>query len=145
MKKEEKLIIAKAKLEVYTEVYERIEAILNGDIDMVEEYADDVDALKEKFEIIVDGIEMEMELDEEDSRSKIMRDFVKNMETWTTLTDSEAAIIKSIIKVENLEPISYSNSLHIFEERYEIDGDIFSLTSAIGGDGDEVTIQKLEK
>jgi len=145
MKKEEKLIIAKAKLEVYTEVYERIEAILNGDIDMVEEYADDVDALKEKFEIIVDGIEMEMELDEEDSRSKIMRDFVKNMETWTTLTDSEAAIIKSIIKVENLEPISHSNSLHIFEERYEIDGDIFSLTSAIGGDGDEVTIQKLEK
>jgi len=145
MKKEEKLIIAKAKLEVYTEVYERIEAILNGDIDMVEEYADDVDALKEKFEIIVDGIEMEMELDEEESRSKIMRDFVKNMETWTTLTDSEAAIIKSIIKVENLEPISHSNSLHIFEERYEIDGDIFSLTSAIGGDGDEVTIQKLEK
>lgn len=144
MKKEEKLIIAKAKFEVYTEVYERIEAILNGDIDMVEEYANDVFFLKGGFEQMVDELEFQIE-DEKLDKKDSVKDFILSLESWKTLDEAESNIIKSIIKVERLEPISHSNSLHVFEERYEIDGDTFSLTSAIGGDGDEVTIQKLEK
>ena len=144
MKKEEKLVVAKAKLEVYTEVYERMEAILNGDIDMVEEYANDVFFLKGGFEQMVDELEFQIE-DEKLDKKDSVKDFILSLESWKTLDEAESNIIKSIIKVERLEPISHSNSLHVFEERYEIDGDTFSLTSAIGGDGDEVTIQKLEK
>jgi len=61
MKTEEKLIEAKAKLEVYTEVDKRIDAILNGDIDMVEDYARDVYNIKEGIEQEIDDLEMEIE------------------------------------------------------------------------------------
>jgi len=141
----ERLIEAKAKLEVYKEIDIRVEAIMNGDIDMVEGLSQDLYILKESFEELVDDLEIELEESEDESKKRIMSEFVKNMETWTTLTDSEAAIIISKVENERLEPISISSSLHVFEERFNVDGDTFIFLTSIGGDEKDLTIQKLEK
>ena len=44
--------------------------------------------------------------------------------------------VKTDIDFTKFEPISTSNSLHIYEERYEIDDKIYRLLYAIGYDGE---------
>jgi len=77
----------------------------------------------------------------EKSDAEIALDFVKNLEVWTTLEDAEADEIKLIIKSKGLTPISHDSSLHVFEERYEIDGYFYVLLSYMGGKPGNVTIQ----
>ena len=43
--------------------------------------------------------------------------------------------VETNIDFSKYEPISTSNSLHIYEKRYEIDGDTYRLLYAIGYDG----------
>ncbi len=44
--------------------------------------------------------------------------------------------IETDIDFSKYEPISTSSSLHIYEERYEIDGKTYRLLYAIGYDGE---------
>lgn len=44
--------------------------------------------------------------------------------------------IKTDIDFSKYEPISTSSSLHIYEERYEIDGEKYRLLYAIGYEGE---------
>ena len=61
-------------------------------------------------------------------------------EYWKEVSTEKA---KEIIEtVENLKPLYTSNSLHIYEERYEIEGDIFGLFYY---SGEEPFVQQLIK
>jgi hypothetical protein len=65
-------------------------------------------------------------------------DFVKNYEVW-----EECSPNIQILTFDK-EPIDTSDSLHIYEEKYEIDGEIYRLLYTIGDDGPP-TIEKLKK
>jgi len=82
-------------------------------------------------------------VEEEKSEIKTALDFIKNLETWITITGRRAREIVTITR--KLTPISTSSSLHVDEERYEIDGEIYILLTAIGGSNREVTVQRLNK
>lgn len=68
---------------------------------------------------------------------------VVGSEEWEELSDSESAIVKSIIEVEEIEPFDRSSSLHIWEDRYKIDDDTIRLIGAIGQKGSSV--ERLKK
>jgi len=55
-------------------------------------------------------------------------------EQWVTVEDCD-------IDFEKLEPISTANSLHVFEERYEINGNQYRLLYAIGDTSNTPTIE----
>jgi len=59
-------------------------------------------------------------------------------EQWVTVEDCD-------IDFEKLEPISTANSLHVFEERYEINGNQYRLLYAIGDTSNTPTIEILNK
>lgn len=80
-----------------------------------------------------------------DMEDGIVSDYVKNMEQWEEMSESEQAIIKSIVEVEKIEPISTNSSFHIYEERYVVDGDTFRFISAISDTTGECEIEKLKK
>lgn len=87
---------------------------------------------------IIEVKEVETELD-------IVSDFVKKTEkmgTWTMLEGKDAEKVHFEIDLNNLEPISISNSLHVFEERYEINGETYVLLRAYGSKDIKVTIKK---
>ena len=65
-------------------------------------------------------------------------DFVKNYEVW------EPCSTNIQILTFDKEPIETSNSLHIYEEKYEIDGETYRMLYAIGEDGPP-TVEKLKK
>ena len=60
-----------------------------------------------------------------------------SMEEWIEKYFNETwKEIETDIDFSKYEPISTSNSLHIYEERYEIDGKKYRLLYAIGYDAD---------
>lgn len=59
-------------------------------------------------------------------------------EQWTEVKDCN-------IDFEKYESISISNSLHVHERKYEIDGDTYRLLYAIGGASNTPLIQILER
>ena len=67
-----------------------------------------------------------------------MKDWLNNYfkEQWVVVENNT-------IDFEKHEPISTSNSLHIYEERYCIDGDTYRLLYLIG-DSSEPSIEKLK-
>ena len=71
--------------------------------------------------------------------------WIKNMEEWEELSPSEAAIVKSIIRIEKIKPFDVSNSFHVSESRYKIDDDIIRFIGAIGEDNSGDIIEKLKK
>ena len=64
-------------------------------------------------------------MDKKSYTQKWIEEYFK--ETWKE--------VETNIDFSKYEPISTSNSLHIYEERYEIDGDIYRLLYTIGYDG----------
>ena len=65
-------------------------------------------------------------------------DFVKNYEIW------EPCSTNIQILTFDKEPTETSNSLHIYEEKYVIDGETYRLLYVIGEDGPP-TVEKLKK
>lgn len=60
-----------------------------------------------------------------------------NVKEWIEKYFSETwKEIETNIDFSKYEPISTSSSLHIYEERYEIDGKTYRLLYAIGYDGE---------
>ena len=68
------------------------------------------------------------------------------MDEWFKKYFSEqwVAVENNTVDFEKHEPISTSNSLHIYEERYSIDGDTYRLLYSIG-DSSEPLIEKLKQ
>jgi len=68
------------------------------------------------------------------------------MDEWFKKYFSEqwVAVENNTVDFEKHEPISTSNSLHIYEERYCIDGDTYRLLYPIG-DSSEPLIEKLKQ
>jgi len=62
--REKELLIAKTKFEVYNEVNKKIDEIMNGDLDMLDDYSTEVWRLKNKFEKEIEDLEFEIEDDE---------------------------------------------------------------------------------
>lgn len=62
--------------------------------------------------------------------------FLAFMEPWMGWEEVETEI-----DFDSLEPISTSNSLHVYSEEYEVDGYIYRLLYAIGYEG-EPTIER---
>ena len=143
-KNERDLLVLKTKLEIYKEVDKRVQGIIDGDIDMVFEYSDDLYRTVEKLEEDIDDLELKIEDSEHKEKLDIVSDFVKNMETWKELSDSEAAAVNLRIATDNINSISTSSSLHVFEEKFYINGETYRFLSAISG-GEELTIEKLVK
>lgn len=56
-------------------------------------------------------------------------DFLEPWLGWEEVEETD-------IDFESLEPISTSNSLHIYSEEYEVDGYIYRLCYEIGGEGE---------
>ena len=59
------------------------------------------------------------------------------LETWT--------VVDSTIDFSKLEPVSTGNSLHIYEERYEVNGETYRLLYAIGDRDNKPQVEKLVK
>lgn len=139
MTREQELLIVKTKLEVYKEVEKKIEEIMESSTDALFEYENDIflkiKSLENKIEDLEDKVEV----------SDFVKRFVLSLETWEPLSGSESAIIKSIIEIENIRPTSTSNSLHVSESRYEIDGDTFRLIGAVSGNKEDDDVEKLIK
>ncbi|MEY3501226.1 MAG: hypothetical protein RL308_2899 [Bacteroidota bacterium] len=67
------------------------------------------------------------------------------MEEWIKKYFSETwEEIETDIDFSKYEPISKSDSLHIYEERYDINGTIYRLLYAIGYD-EKPNIERLKK
>lgn len=90
-------------------------------------------------------ITVEIKEIEEITPLNIVSDYLKSLEQWEEMSESEQAVIKSIIEIEKIKPTSTSSSFHIYEERYIVDGETFRLTSAISDSSGECTIEKLKK
>jgi hypothetical protein len=142
MTKEEKILVAKTKLEVYKEVEAKVEEMLEGSSDILFDYENELFLKIQGLEDEIDDLENFEEVEE---LSEGMKKFIMSLESWERLTDSEAAIIRSIVEVEKIEPISTGNSLHIYEERYMVDGELFRFTSAISDHSGNYDVEKLKK
>jgi hypothetical protein len=135
MTKEQSLLIAQTKLEVYREVEKKIEEILEDSTDVLFDYENEIFLKIQKLEDEISLIECD--------KVDFVKNFILSLETWEPLDESSSAIIKSIIENENIESKYISNSLHVSESRYEIDGDTFRLIGAIGGSRDTDDVEKL--
>ena len=75
--------------------------------------------------------------------SQAMLEFLDKFQPWYTVSESEAT--KVSLRRMTMEPFLTSNSLHIQEEQYEIDGEIYRFIWSISGDSDDMTIEKKPK
>jgi hypothetical protein len=66
-------------------------------------------------------------------------EFVKNYEIWEECNSNIQ------ILTFDKEPIDTSNSLHIYEEKYEIDGETYRLLYSISNPNSPPTVEKLKK
>jgi hypothetical protein len=70
-----------------------------------------------------------------------MSDFVLEMAQYDEVLGDEHDKIRKAYK--NIMPFHTATSLHVYEERYLINDEIYSVCSAISGEGNDVIIQRL--
>jgi len=75
------------------------------------------------------------------TKEDIMRDFVLEYPSYEAVLGDEYDKIRKAY--EKLQPFHTANSLHVNEERYLINDEIYSVCSAISGEGNEVSIERL--
>jgi len=81
--------------------------------------------------------ELESRLEDKDTSPSIT-DWILGLETWTEVPECE-------IDFKKLKPTDISNSLHIFEEKYKIDGDEYRLLYPISNPNASPRIEILNK
>ncbi len=89
-------------------------------------------------------VEVEINIVEKPSISNFFLNYVKNLEVWEEVSPSEAEKITSIIRFEGIEPFDESSSLHVYETRYRVDGEVIRLIGAIGEDSG-YSVERLKK
>ena len=75
--------------------------------------------------------------------SQAILEFLETFQLWYAVSETEA--VRVSLRRMTMEPIHTSNSLHLQEEQYEIDGEIYRFIWTISGDSDDITIEKTKK
>lgn len=86
-------------------------------------------------------VEAEVRLIEEPGDIDLTK--IVSSEEWEELNESQSAIVRSIIEIEEIKPFENHSSLHIWEQRYKIDDDTIRLIGAIGSE--DSSVERLKK
>ena len=101
-----------------------------------------IGVLKEAAYRWIETLEIE-NFDNKTQPSQGMLDFIEKYEPWENIIGEEAIRISHLIA--DMEPIDTSNSLHLYQETYVIEGNTYTFTWAIDSTTEEAVIEKKPK
>lgn len=98
-------------------------------------YVVEEEALDKAINVVMDSMTPKKPIDKEQI-GNFLEEWDKKYGRWKSIEAYSPLHKELIAKADKLKPISTSNSLHIHEEQYDIDSEIYRFLYAIGSDNE---------